>query len=41
MKDRKKKVFVKSKFKELLTYKKWTEVSPFLATGLVGVKRKI
>ena len=32
--------WVKSIYKELGMYKKWTKVSVFLATGLVGVQCK-
>lgn len=35
-----KKVIVKSKFSNLTGYEKWTEVTSFLACGLVGVDRK-
>jgi hypothetical protein len=35
-----KKIVVKRKYKELSMYKKWTEVSAFLACGSVGVIRK-
>ena len=35
-----KKIVVKSKFSRMKGYEKWTEVSMFLACGLVGVDRK-
>lgn len=35
-----KKIVVKSKFKQMKGYEKWTEVSMFLACGLVGVYGK-
>jgi len=35
-----KRYLVKSTYPEIGCYEKWTEVSQFLATGLVGVNRK-
>jgi|DEB0MinimDraft_12_1074336.scaffolds.fasta_scaffold00020_7 hypothetical protein len=35
-----KKIVVKSKFSRMKGYEKWTEVSMFLACGLVGVDSK-
>ena len=35
-----KKIVVKSKFTRMSGYEKWTEVSKFLACGLVDVDRK-
>ena len=34
------KILVKRIYPEMTEYKEWTEVSPFLAAGLVGVQIK-
>ena len=35
-----KEIVVKRHYKEMMSYHKWTVVSQFLATGLMGVRRK-
>jgi|TARA_R110000796_G_scaffold251692_1_gene383712 hypothetical protein len=35
-----KEIVVKSKFPQMIGYKKWTGVSIFLSCGLVGIDRK-